>query len=148
MMWEDLGRETHAYILATLVSDLEKGFKISPASKPLDGKLRLVHFGPMSGDDAMATMSKAYQGGKHVDDDAVGYEEIEGLEIQFDDDEEDPAWRRICVDGKIIRVEKGGWVRVQKEAQNVADIVCMSQQEHEVSDDIYGAANGSVYQMP
>ena len=108
--FEVVPRETHGYVLATFCSQLEAGFTISPASKPLDGKLRLVHFGHMSGQEAMDLMGKAYAGGGHVEDNRVGYDEIEALRIEFD--EEDGRWRRVCIDGKIIRVEEGGWVEV------------------------------------
>ncbi|KAL5117533.1 hypothetical protein ACEQ8H_004563 [Pleosporales sp. CAS-2024a] len=108
--WVSIG-DQHLYTLATLVSHLEAPFCISPRSKPLDGSLHLVHFGPTSGDEAMRIMGLAYQGGKHVDDDMVRYEAIEALKIEFDDD--DARWRRVCVDGKIVRVEKGGWVDVR-----------------------------------
>jgi hypothetical protein len=71
-------------------------------------------------------VTEAYKQGKHVDDHRVRYEEIDGLRIAFDDSEEDGRWRRICVDGKIIRVEKGGWVELIKEDTHVLDIVCSS----------------------
>lgn len=120
--WKPLDRAKHAYILATLVSNLEKTFTISPASKPLDGKLRLVHFGPSDGNEAMEIMVAAYNNGKHVEDPRVGYEEIEGLRIDFD--EEDGRWRRVCVDGKIVRVKQGGWVKVTKEKREVLNVMC------------------------
>lgn len=119
--WHVLPRNGHGYVLATLVSQLEAGFTISPASRCLDGSLRLVHFGQLSGQDAMDIMGKAYQGGKHVEDDRVGYEEIEGLRIDFDED--DARWRCVCLDGKIIRVEKGGWVEVHGRVEGVVDLV-------------------------
>ncbi|KAI5275371.1 hypothetical protein E4T47_01736 [Aureobasidium subglaciale] len=125
--WHELSEKEHAYVLATFVSNLEKNFIISPASKPLDGKLRLIQFGPMSGDEVMKVMTEAYNKGKHVEDDRVRYEEIDGLRIAFDDSQEDGRWRRICVDGKIIRVESGGWVEVTKEDAHVLDIVCNSE---------------------
>ncbi|KAG9614737.1 hypothetical protein KCU69_g24079, partial [Aureobasidium melanogenum] len=125
--WHELDEQEHAYVLATFVSNLEKNFTISPASKPLDGKLRLIHFGPMSGDEVMAVMTEAYNHGNHVNDNRVRYEEIDGLRIAFDDSEEDGRWRRICVDGKIIRVEKGGWVELIKEDTHVLDIVCSAE---------------------
>jgi diacylglycerol kinase family enzyme len=109
--WVKIDRTEHAYVLATLVSQLERGFHISPASQPLDGKLRLIDFGPMSGDEAMQLMTGAYQGGKHVEDERVSYQEILGLRIEFD--EQDARWRRVCVDGKIVRVEQGGRVEVK-----------------------------------
>ncbi|KAF2209648.1 hypothetical protein CERZMDRAFT_122128 [Cercospora zeae-maydis SCOH1-5] len=119
--WQSIRDGEHAYVLATLCNQLEKGFTISPASAPLDGKLRLVDFGPMSGEDAMNIMSKAYQGGQHVHDERVGYGEIEALRIDFD--EEDGRWRRVCIDGKIIRVEKNGWVEVRSGQKGVVDLI-------------------------
>ena len=122
--WHDLSREEHMYVLATLVSNLEKTFVISPASEPLDGHLRLVHFGPTSGDEAMRIMGLAYQGGKHVEDPAVGYEDLQGLRIRFEGREDDARWRRICVDGTIVRLEEDGWVQVEVEKSNVLDVLC------------------------
>jgi diacylglycerol kinase family enzyme len=122
--WQSIDRTEHAYVLATLVSHLESGFRISPSSQPLDGKLRLLHFGPMSGDEVMKIMTAAYQDGKHIEDSPVGYEEIEGLRIEFD--EQDPRWRRICIDGKIVRVELGGWVEVRSGAgKGVVDLIAI-----------------------
>lgn len=121
--WSPIPEEEHLYVLATLVSHLEQPFCISPHSKPLDGSLRLVHFGPTTGDDAMRIMGLAYQGGKHVDDEKVRYEDIDGLRIEFKGKEEDARWRRICVDGKIVKVEKDGWVELRKEERRVLDVV-------------------------
>lgn len=121
--WALLPEEEHLYVLATLVSHLEKPFCISPASKPLDGSLRLVQFGPTTGDDAMRIMGLAYQGGKHVEDEKVRYEEIDGLRIDFKGKEEDARWRRICIDGKIVAVEKDGWMVLRKEERRILDVV-------------------------
>ncbi|KAF7192367.1 hypothetical protein HII31_06399 [Pseudocercospora fuligena] len=119
--WQTIREGEHAYVLATLCSQLEKGFTISPDTRPLDGKLRLVHFGPTTGEQAMSIMSKAYHGGQHVDDENVGYEEIDALRIDFEED--DARWRRVCIDGKIIRVEKGGWVEVRSGQKGVIDLI-------------------------
>lgn len=119
--WTPIIDEEHMYVLATMVSNLEKMFCISPNSKPLDGSLALVQFAPMSGDEAMRIMGLAYQGGKHVDDKLVRYEEVDGLRIEFKEGE--GRWRRVCVDGKIVRVEEGGWVEVRKEERKVLNIV-------------------------
>ncbi|TKA21637.1 hypothetical protein B0A50_08833, partial [Salinomyces thailandicus] len=81
--WHEVDRDAHGYVLATLVNQLEKGFTISPLSTPLDPQLRLIHFGPLSGQAAMEIMTQAYQGGQHVHDDRVGYEAIEGLRVTF-----------------------------------------------------------------
>ncbi|KAI0599378.1 ATP-NAD kinase-like domain-containing protein [Biscogniauxia sp. FL1348] len=120
-------RNTHAYLLATLVSHLERMFCISPASRPLDGRLRLVHFGPASGGRTMDIMRAAYEGGRHVgmrwgggngdggreEKGEVGYEEVEELRITVQ--EEDPRWRKMCVDGTIVEVPAGGTVTVRRE---------------------------------
>jgi len=121
--WTALEEEEHLYTLATMVSNLEQPFCISPHSKPLDGSMHLVHFGPTSGDEAMRVMTLAYQGGKHVEEPAIRYEAIDGLRIEFQGKEEEGRWRRICVDGKIVRVEADGWVELRKDTRRVLDVV-------------------------
>ena len=121
--WTPLDEKEHMYTLATMVSNLEQPFCISPHSKPLDGSIHLVHFGPTSGDEAMRLMGLAYQGGKHVDEPAIRYEAIDGLRIEFQGREEEGRWRRICVDGKIVRVEKDGWVELRRDVRRVLDVV-------------------------
>lgn len=109
----EIDRKEHGYILASLVSNLEKPFMISPASKPLDGQLRVVHFGAVSGEQTMNVMKEAYNNGNHVTLDGVGYESISGLKIQFKEEDENWKWRRTCIDGLIVGVEKGGSVEVR-----------------------------------
>ena len=117
-----LDRQTHMYILATMVSNLEVKLNISPHSRPLDGQLRLLHFAPIPSAEVMRILGLAFQGGKHIADEAVGYEEIQGVRI--DCDEDDSRWRRVCVDGKIVQVGQGGWVEVQKNiSSDVLDIL-------------------------
>ena len=72
----------------------------------------------MNGDETMRLMQLAYAGGKHVDDPAVTYEEIEGLRIDFE--EEDGRWRKVCVDGMIVMVEEGGWTEVWRDRRRSA----------------------------
>ncbi|KAI3331805.1 ATP-NAD kinase-like domain-containing protein [Xylariaceae sp. AK1471] len=119
-----LGRDRHAYILATLVSNLEKTFCISPSSQPLDGQLRLVHFGPVDGAKTMEIMMAAYDEGKHVnmrwgkteeEGDRVGYEEIS--EVRITTHEEDARWRKVCIDGTIVEIPAGGCMVVSKETR-------------------------------
>ena len=69
----------------------------------------------------MGIMTEAFKGGKHVENEKITYEEILGLRIEFE--EEDARWRRVCVDGKIVRVEKGGWVEVKSGVDGVLDLV-------------------------
>lgn len=120
--WRAIDREEHAYVLTTLVSNLEKTFKISPDSKPLEGSLRLVHFGPQSSDEVMRLMNLAFQDGQHVHEQSVGYEEVDAVRIDFKGLESDGRWRRICLDGKIIRVEADGWIEIQKEPLSLLDL--------------------------
>ncbi|RYP62214.1 hypothetical protein DL769_007403 [Monosporascus sp. CRB-8-3] len=117
-------RDRHAYVLATLVSNLEETFTISPASRPLDGRLRLVHFGGVGGERTMDIMTRAYDGGRHVDmrwagedgEERVGYDEI--AEVRVTTLEPDPRWRKVCVDGTIVEIPQGGsmTVKVEEEA--------------------------------
>lgn len=62
-------------------------------------------------------MGLAYQGGKHVHEEAVGYQEVTAMRVEFleKDDEGEQLrgrWRRVCIDGLIVRVEEGGWMEV------------------------------------
>lgn len=120
--WQVAEPKEHGYVLATLVSHLESTFNISPASQPLDGQLRLVRFGPLDGKAAMEIMSKAYDGGKHVHDDRVSYEEIRGLKI-FISEGDSLKWRRVCVDGKIIRAVVGREIEVTMVEEGIVDLV-------------------------
>ncbi|KAI1470229.1 ATP-NAD kinase-like domain-containing protein [Daldinia caldariorum] len=117
-----LDRDRHAYILATMVSDLEKTFTISPASRPLDGKLRLVHFGPVSGAKTMEIMTQAYNEGKHIGmkwtgedgkEEGVGYEEAKVVKVTTL--EEDARWRKVCIDGTIVELPRDGSMIVKTE---------------------------------
>lgn len=118
-----LERSEHGYILLSLVSNLEETFTISPESAPLDGKLRICHFGALSGEKTMEIMTKAYDNGNHVAMPEVGYEAVRGIRIDFE--EEDERWRRVCIDGVIVRVEKGGWMEVRnlKEGGEAVEII-------------------------
>ncbi|PYH48308.1 diacylglycerol/lipid kinase family protein [Aspergillus saccharolyticus JOP 1030-1] len=119
-----LPHEEHMYVVATLVSSLERGFTISPSSTPLDGCLRIIHFGPMASEQVLNLLSAAYRGGKHTDDPRVTYREVESFRISFD--EVDERWRRVCIDGKIIAVGHGGWLNVQKASEHRLNVLLPS----------------------
>jgi diacylglycerol kinase family enzyme len=125
--WTQVENKEHSYVMATLVSNLEEKFTISPASKPLSGALRFVYFGYVSGDEAMRIMTLAYQDGAHVKDDAVDYSAVDALLIDFagEEGEADGRWRRICVDGKIVRVNKGGYVEVKNDKRSVLELTVL-----------------------
>ncbi|KAK6827721.1 hypothetical protein PG987_011062 [Apiospora arundinis] len=117
---EPIHRPRHAYVLATLVSNLERTFTISPASRPLDGALRLVHFGPVGGERTMEIMTQAYnEGGTRGEEeeekqDGVGYEQIG--EVRVVTHEEDARWRKVCVDGTIVELPLEGSMTVRTES--------------------------------
>ncbi|KAJ2898293.1 uncharacterized protein MKZ38_004018 [Zalerion maritima] len=108
--WNSLGRDKHGYVLAAHVSNMEKTFRISPSSKPLDGKLWLVNFAPLEGEEVMKIMHAAYAGGCHVVLEGVGYFPVERLRVTVR--EPDPRWRKVCIDGTIVELEEGGWMEV------------------------------------
>lgn len=115
----------HMYMLATLVSKLEKDFVISPGSLPLDGRLKLIHFAPVPPDEATRLLGLAYQQGAHVHEEAVTYEDIVGFKITFRENSE--KWRRVCIDGKIIAIEEDGWMEVRKESRHLLSLIaCIS----------------------
>ncbi|VUC24831.1 unnamed protein product [Clonostachys rosea] len=115
---ERVPRETHAYVLVTPLSNLERTFAISPDSRPLDGRLRAVHFGPIGGERIMDVMMKAYDGGKHValaweeDGERVWYDEVDEIRLKALD--ADGRWRKVCIDGTIVELPVGGEVVVSK----------------------------------
>jgi diacylglycerol kinase family enzyme len=119
-----IDKEEHGYVLASLVSNLEKTFTISPASKPLDGKLRVVHFGALDGEQTMEVMKAAYADGKHVGMSNVEYESVNEMRIDFKE-KGDWKWRRCCIDGLIVGVEENGWmeVRVVQKGDEAVEIV-------------------------
>ncbi|KAL8730324.1 MAG: hypothetical protein Q9181_004700 [Wetmoreana brouardii] len=118
---EEISETKTSYIVATLVSNFEENLTISPDSKPLDGQLRVLRFGDVSGADVMRLVGMALRGGGHEKDEMAQYAPINGLKIQFE--EADDRWRRVCVDGKIVKVEEGGWVEVRKGNREVVKLV-------------------------
>ena len=111
--WTPLERNEHFYVLATLCASLEATFCISPASVRGEQALRVVHFGmPTNGaEDVMGIMTAAYAGGKHVEDERVGYEQAGAVAIEIQ--EADEQWRRVCVDGGIVVIPEGGRVEIE-----------------------------------
>ncbi|KAI0020531.1 TRM-domain-containing protein [Xylariomycetidae sp. FL0641] len=109
-------QQQHAYVLAALVSHLERAFCVSPASRPLDAALRLVRFGPAGGGArALRVMQAAYAGGRHVDLPGVAYQRVDALTVRIA--EVDPRWRKVCVDGVVVEVPTGGHMTVRVEGK-------------------------------
>jgi diacylglycerol kinase family enzyme len=118
--------DQHSYILATLVNQLEKGFLISPETAPLTCNLRVVAMPVMGGPEMGRILGLAYQGGKHVGEKGVRYEEVDGVRVEMQEEGEDGRWRVVCVDGKTVETEEGGWVEVLREGEEgrVVGLVC------------------------
>lgn len=127
--WEPLGNDRHSYVVATLCSRLEATFTVSPASQPLDGKLRIVHVGAgdggdgeMTGEKLMGLMAGGYASGTHVQRNEVSYEEVDAVRFEMSEDDAEnevddskggrARYRRVCVDGKIYALERGGVVEI------------------------------------
>ena len=118
---ETIERKEHSYVLASMVSNLDEHFCISPSSQPLDGQMQYVGIGAVSSAEVMRLLGKACQGGLHVDEKSVTYEAIEGLWIGVD--EEEGEWRQVCVDGQIVALEKGGWAEATRDHRPVAQMI-------------------------
>ncbi|KAH9883741.1 ATP-NAD kinase-like domain-containing protein [Xylariomycetidae sp. FL2044] len=127
---QKLDRERYAYVLATMVSNLEKTFTISPSSEPLDGKLRLVHFGPVGGEKTMQIMMAAYDSGKHIGmrwsgsdgkEEKVGYDQV--AEVKVNIREHDARWRKVCIDGTIVEIPEGGHMVITKSDESCLQIL-------------------------
>lgn len=113
----DVSRE-HGYLLATFCSKLDANFTISPHSRPLDGRLMLVRFGPQNDAQEVWRLLRSGEGLLEKDP-AITYREFHNLTIEFD--EENDKWRRVCVDGIIVQIEKGGHLAIRK--NDGADVV-------------------------
>ncbi|PWW72212.1 hypothetical protein C7212DRAFT_335939 [Tuber magnatum] len=123
---EDTNGEGHFYLVVTGVSNFEPAFTISPAANGMDGVLRIIYFGVGDVEGAegvMGVMKAAYDGGKHVSVPGVRYQTVDGVKIHVREAEE--KWRRICVDGAVVTLEKDGWLEINKH-DGWADIVYKS----------------------
>lgn len=118
-----LGTTRFNYILATMVSNLEKTFTISPGSRPLDGELRLVYFGDVGGQKTMEIMMAAYNNGAHVWIEGVGYEAVEYVKVTTH--EEDARWRKVCIDGTIVEIPQGGSMTVKKSPESRLQVLVL-----------------------
>ncbi|RPA98400.1 hypothetical protein L873DRAFT_1042568 [Choiromyces venosus 120613-1] len=128
--WEeitDTDGQGHFYLVVTGVSNFEPAFRISPAAENgADGILRIVYFGVgdvRGAEGVMEVMEAVYDSGRHVSMPGVRYEEVDAVRIHVKEEEE--RWRRICVDGAVVTLEKEGWVEVRRH-EGWADVVCES----------------------
>jgi len=81
----------------------------------------------MGAKSVIQAMEAAYDQGRHVELPGVEYEKdgVEGVRIQVDEEDYVPKgegaaergaerWRRICIDGAIVELQKGGWVEIRR----------------------------------
>lgn len=83
-------------------------------------------------DEIMKVIQAFYNRGTHVQDLRIGYHSIKRMKIEINDTENDELQRRFCVDGKIIVVEKGGWMEIEAR-EPVLDLVAMEWEGSELS---------------
>jgi hypothetical protein len=116
----------HTYLLLTHVSHLEPTFQIAPKQSPLLPSISVVQIGPMSGEGLMGIMRAVYDNSKHLGMEGVDFHAgVAKAEFMIDDDDE--HWRRICIDGEIIKVQKGTTVSVQIEEVAMVRVVGTAQ---------------------
>jgi hypothetical protein len=66
----------------------------------------------MTGEGLMGVMKAVYNDSSHLGMEDVTF--MEGVkDVEFVIDEDDERWRRICIDGDIVIVEKGAMVSVR-----------------------------------
>jgi diacylglycerol kinase family enzyme len=107
----------HSYVLFTAVSNLEKGFLISPDSYPYhDDSLHVVQFNHTDGQHILNIMKQAYNHGNHINDPFVLYRRLDmpdssntlsDLMATIQVNDTNPRHRRWCVDGRIILLGEG-----------------------------------------
>ena len=68
----------------------------------------------------MRVMKAAYDDGKHVSMPGVRYQAVDEVRVHVKEAEE--KWRRICVDGVVVTLEKGGWLEINKH-EGWADVI-------------------------
>lgn len=106
----------HAYVLFTLVNELEKGYKISPDTRaPASRDLHLIRIPYMETAKFSEIVMLPYKEGAHVSNPDVSYFKL-AKRTQTDDTEvlaaiitpesTDPIYQRWCLDGQIVLVPK------------------------------------------
>lgn len=99
--------ETHSYILATLVKQLEPGFTISPNSRSPSGEtLYLVHIPVISGEELMNIMKAVFHDSGHLKDPRVTYTTVKSS-LTVDVEGQEERFRRWCIDGTIVVAPPG-----------------------------------------
>ena len=49
----------------------------------------------------------------------IGYDAVDEIKVTIH--EADERWRKVCVDGTIVEVEKGGWVSVRRDGEGARE---------------------------
>lgn len=123
---EDSGDTPISYLLFSLVSQIEKGYIISPDSIFPDGNLYAIIIPAITNSEVSEVVMLPYQQGKHIQDSRVNYQNIrnsctvnifpfkQGLKSSTDEYNGDvQIYGRWCVDGVVVTVpETGGQVTI------------------------------------
>lgn len=111
--------DEHTYLLVSHVSHLEPTFPIAPSQSPLQDTVSVIQIGEMDKAGLTGVMQAVYNNSKHLEMESVKF--LEGVkEVEFVIDEVEERWKRICIDGEIVVVEKGAIVTV-KTGQRIDD---------------------------
>lgn len=114
--YESLSRldKPYSYLLFTLLTQLEKGYYISPAGKPPTAReLYLVDVPYLPNNELQEVLMAPYSGSKHVHDARVNYvriqptaneEDKESVAAVIRPEETELRNRRWCLDGQILLV--------------------------------------------
>lgn len=77
----------------------------------------------MSGEGLMDVMRGVYDNSRHLQMDGVEFQD-NVKNVEFEIGEDDDHWRRICIDGEIITVEKGTVVNVGLGVEETISLCC------------------------
>ncbi|KAI7009446.1 hypothetical protein KC335_g15346 [Hortaea werneckii] len=155
----ELVRREHTCVLVTCCASLDEGLRISPQSELGEGFM-VIEFGPSipqternieadngrtrakdnvvssNGDEkTRKVIEAAHNQGAHIRDTWVGYHEVRSIRIETCGTE-DERERLFCVDGKLISVDKAGWLEVtamDHYKEGVLDLINREWEESELS---------------
>ncbi|KAI9030990.1 ATP-NAD kinase-like domain-containing protein [Phycomyces nitens] len=98
------------YFLVSKQASLEPGFKITPFASHASDDMDVLMFRQVTADQLQAASIKAFQGGRHVDEDdqdLIEYYKTPELLLRVEESDE------LCLDGEIHGLEEKGVVRAK-----------------------------------
>ena len=49
---------------------------------------------------------------KETEEDGVGYDQVDEATVTIF--EQDPRWRKVCIDGTVVEIPTGGWMSIRR----------------------------------